>query len=139
MIGTSVKAKLSTLNLGLSQPDGTYRIFPNYVQMRNKSAAPQLVYSCENYQPEAGLDGPTGTASIDVKIVAVAATYDDADQLGNAVAAALDATSGTWGSLIVQGCFLDEVSEDHFVDTDLESILYYVKELTFKVMFLTPA
>jgi hypothetical protein len=139
MIGPSVNSKLQSLNLGLSQPNGTQRIYPNYVKMIDKSVESQLVYSCENYQPEAGLDGPTGSAQIDVKIIAVAQTYDDADALGNAVAAALDGTRGTWGSLVVQGCFVDEVSEDHFVDTDLETILYYVKEITFKVMFITPA
>jgi hypothetical protein len=135
MIGSSVGAKLVSLNLGLQQPDGIYRIFPNYVRMGDKMY-PQLVFDCENYQPDYTLDGSDGLPEIDVKILAIGQTYDEADELGRAVAIALDGTRGTWGTTNVKGCFLTGVSEDHFVDTDLETILFYQKELQFHLVFV---
>jgi hypothetical protein len=134
MIGSAVFAKLSSLNLGVITTKGVQRIYPNYVRMGDKQY-PQLVFDCENYQLDYGTDGSDGVPSIDVKVLAVGQTYDDADALGRAVATALDGTRGTWGDINVRGCFLTEVSEDHFVDTDLETILYFQKELTFKVVF----
>ncbi|HWE95754.1 MAG TPA: hypothetical protein VG269_17450 [Tepidisphaeraceae bacterium] len=141
MIGSSVFAQLQSLNtslsLGLSNAsDGTLRIYPNYVRMPDDlypAPYPQIVYDCQNYEPDMGLDGPAGTSTLDVKILCVAEDYDAADALAKQLATALDGTRGTWGATSVQGCFLSEVAEDHFVDTDMATILYYVKELTFKV------
>jgi hypothetical protein len=137
MIGSSVFTKLEGLNTSLSlgltnTVDGTVRIYPNYVRMED-DLYPQIVYDCQNYEPDISLDGAAGTATLDVKILCVGQTYDDADALAKPIATALDGTRGTWGESTIQGCFLTEVAEDHFVDTDMQTILYYTKELQFKV------
>ena len=135
MIGPSVFTQLKAITgRSLANSDGTFRIYPNYVRQDDK-LYPQLVYDCDNYQPDTALDGATGIADIDVRVLAIGKTYDAANTLGKQISDALDATRGTWGSTVISGCFIDEVSEDHFVDTDLETILFYQKELTFKVTF----
>jgi hypothetical protein len=136
MIGPSVFAKLCSLfSDQLTNSDGTIRIYPNYQSMADK-VYPALAYDCENYEPDDCMDGTDGVPSIDVKIYAIGETYDQADALGRLVAIALDGTAGTWGATTLQGCFVTEVAEDHFVDTDLETILYFVKEVTCKVTYL---
>jgi hypothetical protein len=138
MIGPAVFAKLSSLDLNLANPDGTQRIYPSYQTMIDKDY-PAIVYMLENYQPDTTLDGATGTATIDLKLTAIALDYDDAAALATTVANALDGTLGTWGTVTVQGCFVTEVSESSFVDTDMQSILYYVHDLTLQVCFIVPS
>jgi hypothetical protein len=140
MIGNYVFQNLQSLDLDLENSDGTVRIYPEYVRMADKSY-PQCVFSLDNYEPDIAMDGPVGTATIDLKIVAVDSTYSGADALGSQVANALDGTKGIWGDsdgLEVQGCFLSEMSNDSFVDTDMATILYYVNQLTFHVVFVVP-
>jgi hypothetical protein len=136
MIGDSVFAKLQSLNttleLNLTDAWGNQRIYPNYVRMGEKQY-PQLVYDCQNYEEDTGLDGHAETATLDVKVLTVAQDYDGADDMAKAIVTALNETSGTWGTTTVQGCFLEEVAEEHFVDTDMETILYFTKEITFHV------
>jgi hypothetical protein len=136
MIGPAIFAKLSSLDLpfNLTNPNGTLRIFPNYQSMRDKGY-PAIVYVCDDYAPTDTMDGGDGVPTISVNLYAISEHYDDANTLGKALESALDATRGTWGETVVQGCFVDEVSESHFVDTDLETILYYQKELVLKVTY----
>ena len=136
MIGTAIFAQLASLNaslsLGLTNPDGSLRIYPGYQHMADK-AYPAICYDYENYTPDVAFDGAAGTAVFDLKIMCIGDTYNDADTLGQHIAQALDATKGTWGTVTVQGCFLEEITTDRFLDTDMESILYWITELTFHV------
>ena len=141
MIGTSIFSMLSALNtsvaLGLANDNGTLRIYPNYVKMEDdKTVAQQLVFDQENYQADGSLDGNPQTASIDMKIMAIDPTYTEASNLARAIATALDQTRGTWGTTTVQACYVDEISESHFIDTDMSTILYYISEITCKVKFV---
>jgi hypothetical protein len=118
----------------LQNDDGTWRIYPSYQEIADK-VYPALIYQLENYEPGIALDGPDGTAGITLKITAVSNAYDQADAIGYFVADALDGTAGIWGTTQILGCFLTELEEDHFVDSDMESISYFEKTATFSVMF----
>ncbi len=96
---------------------------------------PALVYECENLQSGHTYGGSDGLPEVTCRVIAVGESFDDADTLGSAIVTALDGTMGTWGTVVIRGCFLQELSEEHFVDTDMETILYFTKTAEFKVFF----
>jgi hypothetical protein len=131
-ITSQLEALNDSLELGLTNRDGTDRIYPGYQKMADK-AYPAICYDYENYAPDFALDGAAGTATFDLHILCCGQDYDSADGIAQQLSAAMDSTRGTWGTMTVQGCFLEEIATEHFVDTDMETILYYVSELTMKV------
>lgn len=145
MIETAIFTKLSDLNnslsLGLENDDDTVRIFPEYVRMddKHKTTPTQLVFTTDDYKPDVGLDGLTPTtAQITVKIEAASMDADETSALRRQLVMALDSTRGTWGDTVIQGCFLEDYSDGHFIDTDMATILYYTSDMTFTVAYEIP-
>lgn len=135
MTGSDVFAKLASHNLNLTAPNGTQKIYPNQVRMGDK-LYPQLVFALSDYKADESLDGSPSTASIDLKIAAIGKDYDSAAALSAQVRTALDYSRGQWGSTTVQGAFVTDVAEDHFIDTELQTILYFSSELSLTINFV---
>jgi len=82
------------------------------------SAMPAVVYQRVAADRIRSHDGPANLARPRYQITSWAETHDGAVTLAAAVRAAMDCAAGTWGSDVVQVCFLE--GETHLYDDGTE-------------------
>lgn len=101
---------------------------------------PQIVYGGDASERERDYAGDDALTSQSVRIeILVTSNYADADTLANAVRAALDDQTGTWGGIVVQGAFLEDQSETTEAnDDDGEASVVYVFEQQYTFWFIQP-
>ena len=83
------------------------RVDPQYTREMDR-VYPIIVYKVENVTPGMAHDGPTGLESAELVLACLGCTQKQADQLAAAVQTAMDGARGLWGTLNVQGCFLQD-------------------------------
>jgi hypothetical protein len=92
------------------------RVYPLTIpQAGNDALLPAITYQRISGLHDSSHDGPSGLATCRMQINCWAATFDAARELGELVRKRLDGTSGTWGTVEIGGCFLDN-------DGDLTSL-----------------
>lgn len=69
--------------------------------------------------------GSDGTATAILKLNCESTTYTNANAVAVAVRNALNFQKGTWGGIVVQGCFVEDEAEDYEI-TDNEHVYYGV-------------
>ena len=114
------------------------RVYPAYVYLADKTF-PLAAYKIDNGTTSASYDGTVNQLrSCNIVISCIGGTYAQADGLKEALLTAFDGTAGTWGTTVVQGCFLNEdgISEDTMTEPETEEILYYITEVTFLVWYV---
>jgi hypothetical protein len=137
MIGPALFAKLSSdqsiLDL-TGNEDGSARIFPNYVREQDQ-VYPLMMYDAKDLDIDSCFDGDGGISTVSVTVRCIATNYDEAETLATALIKSLNNSSGTWGGLVVQGCFLDEsgVTEEVIYESNATDtvLLLFKKEVTF--------
>jgi hypothetical protein len=132
-IAAAIAAKLASVT-GVTSLIGR-RVYPSYDKQANRTY-PLAVYDL-HITPVSAFDGPTTMTSAVLEIAAIAKTYGQAVTVGNAIYAALEYQAGTWGTVNVQGCFLqdDGIKDDKITDPTTEDILYYAKVFRFDLTF----
>jgi Protein of unknown function (DUF3168) len=112
-------------------------IYPNLARIGDGNY-PMIVFKVSDVSTTQTYTGTDPLASCKVELAAIALTYGEADAIAWALVAALDNSSGTWGGVTVQGCFLDEdgISDDDAQETASESLNYFIKTATFTMWFV---
>jgi hypothetical protein len=125
-----------TTDSGVTNLIGT-RVYPSYDRQSDR-IYPLVTYKFD-ITPQAAFDGTAGIEYAVGKFAAVATTYAGATQVADALYNSLEARSGTWAGVVVQGCYLQEngISDDVVTDPTTEEILYYVKVLQFDIQYST--
>jgi Protein of unknown function (DUF3168) len=114
------------------------RVYPSVVKLADK-VYPLITYKFDNTTTTNTYDGPVNPLrSCNIVLECIGNTYAEADELAAALLATMDGSSGTWGSTVVQGCFLndDSVIDDVVTEPETEEILLYIKELSFLVWYV---
>lgn len=126
MIGKAIYSQL-TGTVAVSTLIGT-RVDP---QFNPKTVRPSVVYKQERIERDRVYDGSvTGIAHIGTTITALADTYIGAVALAAEIVTAIDHKSGTWGTIVVLGCFVeDEDEEVSMLDSGTDKPIY-AKSLT---------
>lgn len=81
------------------------RIYPQVIPQ--DAEMPAMAYQRISGPRDHAHTGPTGLVSARVQLTCMAASYDGAKALGEAVRAAMDGYSGTMGTVTVDACLLD--------------------------------
>jgi hypothetical protein len=112
------------------------RVYPEYVRAADVSY-PYIVYKRENTSNGQSYTGATGLSACELVIAAVGKTQQQAEALSNAIAAAIDGDTSTWGACTVQGCWLsdDGINDEVVTEEETEQIIAYVKELRFDLRY----
>ena len=103
---------------------------------------PQIVYTTETDDVDRSFSGRSGVCKDRVKLACMGRTDADAIKLAKAVFASLDdadsrsSPGGTWGGMVVQGCFHkdESASTQSIGETGQESTIY-LRELEFDVVY----
>src|SRR5690348_3054903 len=96
------------------------RIYPALVP--DKTQLPQVVYREGDDLEDPSFDGKK-LPKFDVHVVSVAADYDTATALADAVANVLDEGEGTWGGITVLGCWLNTSEKDEIYVEGAQDVL----------------
>lgn len=91
-------------NAGVAALVGT-RIYPLLVPQ--DAELPALAYQRISGPRDHAHDGPSGLALARMQLICVAASYDGAKALSEAVRAAMDGHKGSMGTVTVDACLLD--------------------------------
>lgn len=86
------------------------RIYPLLVPQ--DATLPALAYQRISGPRDHSHSGPSGLVFARMQLTYVAASYDGAKSLGEAVRAALDGFSGTMGQVTVDACLMDNERDD---------------------------
>ena len=137
-LADAIFARLST-DSGVSAIVGSStaaRVYPVWDRVADH-VFPLVVYKIDVSQ-DVAFDGPISLATGNIRIAAVARSYDAAVALANAIMASLIGASGTWAGVEVQGVFPAEqnsIADDVVNDPATENVLFYIRELTFDAAF----
>jgi len=85
------------------------RVYPLLVPQ--EASLPAIAYQRISGPRETAHDGPSGLAFARMQVTCIGSSYSSAKGVSEAVRAALDGQSGTWGSTVVGACFLDDESD----------------------------
>jgi hypothetical protein len=113
------------------------RIYPQYNRAADKQY-PLIIYKVENQTTDAYYTGGTsGLEKADLVLACISITHAGADALATAVQLAIDDDTSAWGSTTMQDCSLkdDGITDDVVTNEETEEILFYVKELSFSLIF----
>jgi hypothetical protein len=82
-------------------------------------------------------DGVTDLGTAVLNIAAIGRTYAEAAQVGEAIKSALEGVGTTWGTVTVQGCFLQDngVRDSKFTDPSTEAVTLFIKEYAFDLAY----
>lgn len=74
---------------------------------------PYIVFGRDERESNMCLDGPGGIATTSIAVECRSGTPAGAEALSDAVIAALDGNTGTWGASTVRGAFVSSVNDDY--------------------------
>lgn len=131
MIGKAIYARL-TVYAATSALVGT-RVYPHSAPPQQKTY-PLVVYRGGGDDDSATAGGGAGNVRAEVDVACIAATYAGVRALADAVKAALDDESGTWGGVVVQGVFYQRGTEQEVASADADNSLFVV-EMTFTAWY----
>ena len=113
------------------------RIYPAK-SPQEQATYPLVIYAGDGGETIASFSGPSGLRKEKITVGCIGRTYASMDALSAAVRNSLDNESGTWGGVVVQGCFFEDEREDHLSSEDTgEQFELYMKEMDFTLWFNT--
>lgn len=139
MIGPAIYQKLIS-DATVTNIIGT-RIYPNFIREPDKyddegsALFPQASYEVKNPQYDTTYTGNSGLVFADVTITVAALRYTQCETAAQSIVNSLDQQSGTWGGVQVSRVFFQDMDDATVTDASSEQILYYVKDITFNVVF----
>jgi hypothetical protein len=102
------------------------RIYPNLVPAA--ASYPAIAYQRISGRRVHSQTGPSGLAAPRVQITSLAASYAQADALGQAVRQALDGYVGTVAGVELQASFIENEEDDHYNSAADENDLHVVRQ-----------
>jgi hypothetical protein len=106
--GKAIYGRLSTV-------DAVSALVGNRIEPLESGQAreyPRIAYDPDDAERPGGYTSGSGITFTDVSVYCVARTYAGAVALATAVRDAMDRQTGTWGGVVVQGCFFQNCNED---------------------------
>jgi hypothetical protein len=85
------------------------RVYPS--QAVQFAAFPLVAYDVTDSEYDQTYAGPSGLSSHVITLSCVGLTHDSAEAVAEAVITAVNAATGTWGGVIVRGCFVNDVGD----------------------------
>lgn len=116
------------------------RCYPSYQLIADKTY-PAAIYKVEDVSSIKSYGGEIQkTQSCQIVLDIIGATYAQADAACSAICNALDCFHGTWGTMPIQGCFLndDGIIDDVATEAETEQIIFHIKQATFTVWYVNP-
>jgi hypothetical protein len=98
-------------------------------QFRAKDDVPAIVYEVSGDD-----DNGSNPVAAQVRLLLIASSYAQLQDLSNKVRTALNQQWGTWGGVLVQGVFLEDESEDSLT-VGTSSVRYEVNEQLYQCWF----
>ena len=113
------------------------RVYPHLAPQTSGPQQPTIVYSVEQNEYGRTYAGGDGLADALVFITCVAGKYADAVELSKRVRARLDNQEGTWGGVVVAGCFHTDETEDSDTPEGVNEHPFYLIDQTYSVFWRT--
>lgn len=126
-LGKAIFAKLSA-DSAITTLTST-RIYP-FLAPTQKDF-PVILYDIASQNQTITAAGVLSSTESSVDITVVATSYDSAVAIGELVKTCLDNQKGTWGTVKVVGCFLEDNQEEVATITDAQEVRYVLKTLSF--------
>jgi hypothetical protein len=129
MIGKAIHARLTSDPAVSAIIAG--RVFPHMAT----GTYPAVVYAEDTAEYPRHYTGSDGYTRTTAEIGCLARSYGAAIDLAAAVRAALDNKAGTWGGIDVQGCFLQDETDDIIRDPNVAENRYYLRQQSYLVVY----
>jgi hypothetical protein len=108
------------------------RVYP-IIAPQNARTYPQVVYQISGEEHPGHYTGTSGLGKATVTVACIARSYAGSVELAAAVRVALDQQAGTWGSVVVKGCFFEDADEQQDANDQGQDDLLFLKVLTFTI------
>ena len=129
MIGRAINARLKADTAVNAIVAG--RIYPHMAA----GVYPAVVYSEDTAEYPRHYTGSDGFTRTTVEVGCLARSYGAAIDLANAVRASLDGKAGTWGGVTVQGCFVQDETDDIIRDPAVAENKFYLRQQSYLVIY----